>query len=235
MGPARKRTSGLISPVMFDTLRYKHAEPTKQMSHLPFVPPSLAAPLTRRGFLKRGAVGSALLLAARFGFCAPRASAQATRAGGSYPPNNLDAARFATLEAFCDRIITPAPGAPTAREARVALRIDHEIRYQGPSFARDLQDALILIEYGGLFEGKFRRFTRLSSEDQDEVIRAMLQSRLAIRRTCALGLKVIVAFFYYADDRTWKSTGYDGPWMPRRVADTERAFPFPTLDKEKKP
>jgi hypothetical protein len=204
------------------------------MSHLPLVPLSLATPLTRRGFLKRGAAGSALLLAARVGLRAPGASAQATSEGGAYPPKNLDTARFATLEAFCDRIITPAPGAPTAREARVALRIDHEIRYQEPAFARDLRDALILIEYGGLFEGKFRRFTRLSPEDRDDVIRAMLRSRLAIRRTCALGLKHLTAFFYYADDRTWKSTGYDGPRMPRRVADTERTFPFPTLEKEKK-
>jgi hypothetical protein len=219
---------------MSDTLRYKYTEPNERMSHLPFVPLSLAAPLTRRGFLKRGAAGSALLLAARLGLRAPSAYAQATRAGSPYPPKNLDAADFATLEAFCDRIITPAPGAPTARKARVALRIDHEIRYQGPAFARDLRDALILIEYGGLFEGKFRRFTRLPPEDQDDVIWAMLQSRLAIRRTCALGLKLVIAFFYYADDRTWKSTGYDGPWMPRRVADTERAFPFPTLEKEKK-
>ncbi|OGP83379.1 MAG: hypothetical protein A2Y95_00440 [Deltaproteobacteria bacterium RBG_13_65_10] len=204
------------------------------MSHLFPAPLSLDTSLTRRGFLTRTVAGIAILLAARVGLRARGAHARDSFESDPYAPKNLQAAHFNTLQALCERIVTPAPGAPSTREARVALRIDHEIGYQGPAFARDLRDALTLIEYGGMLEGKLRPFTRLSPADQDDVIRAMFRSRLAIRRTAIAGLKLAIAFFYYGDDRTWKSTGYDGPWIARRIAETERDFPFPTSVHEKK-
>lgn len=189
------------------------------MSH---AAPGFGPMMSRRGFLKRTAAGSVLLFASRLGASLPSAHAQP-----SLTPRHLDFDRFATLEALCGRVIAPAPGAPTAGEARVALRIDHEIGLQPPAFGRDLRDALSLIEYSGFLEGKLRSFTRLSGTDQDEVIHAMIDSRFEVRRTAIIGLKTAIAFFYYADDRTWKRTGYDGPWVPRKIAETEREFPFP--------
>lgn len=189
------------------------------MSHLA---PGIGPTMSRRGFLKRTAAGSVLLYASRLGFSLPVAHAQP-----SLTPRHLDFGRFATLEALCDRVIVPVPGAPTAADVRVALRIDHEIGLQSSAFGRDLRDALSLIEYSGFLEGKFRPFSRLSGKDQDEVIRGMIESRLDLRRTAIIGLKTAIAFFYYADDRTWKRTGYDGPWVPRKIAETEREFPFP--------
>ena len=184
--------------------------------------PGIGPAMSRRGFLKRTAAGSALLFASRLGFSLPAARAQP-----SLTPRHLDFDRFATLEALCDRIITPAAGAPTARDARVALRVDHEIGFLPPAFGRDMRDALSLIEYSGFLEGKLRPFSRLSGKDQDDVIRAMIGSRFEMRRTAIMGLKTAIAFFYYADDRTWKRTGYNGPWVPRKIAETEREFPFP--------
>jgi hypothetical protein len=186
------------------------------------VAPGFGPILSRRGFLKRTAAGSLLLLASRFGYSIPAARAQP-----SLTPRHIDFGRFATLEALCERVIAPVPGVPTAREARVALRIDHEIGLQSSAFARDTRDALSLIEYSGFLEGKLRPFSRLSGRDQDEVIQAMIDSRIEMRRTAIIGLKTAITFFYYADDRTWKRTGYDGPWLPRRIAETERDFPFP--------
>ncbi len=184
---------------------------------------SFADPLSRRGFLKRTAAGTLVLLALRR---ARPASADGAR---SVPaPGSLDDAHAATLEAFCDRAITPADGAPTAREARLALRIDHELGLLSPAFVGDLRDALTLLEYSGVLEGKFRPFSRLGAEDQDDVLRGMMRSRLPWRRSAFLGLKQLAVFFYYADDRAWPRIGYDGPYVLRRVAVTERGFPFPT-------
>jgi hypothetical protein len=183
----------------------------------------LAGSLSRRGFLKRTAAGTLFLIAARHA-----RPAAAARAKGVPAPRTLDEDHAATLEAFCDRMITAPNGAPTAGEARLCLRIDHELALLSPAFAGDLRDALTLLEYSGFLEGKFRPFSRLGPEDQDDVIRGMMRSRLSWRRSAFLGLKQLAVFFYYADDRAWPRTGYDGPWVLRRVAATEREFPFPT-------
>ncbi len=210
----------MIYPGRFDNLTQARSFlGVLAMSH---VAPGFGPMMSRRGFLKRTAAGSVLILASRLGYSLSEARAQP-----SLTPRNLDFDRFATLEALCERVIAPASGVPTATEARVALRIDHEIGLQPPAFGKDTRDALSLVEYGGLLEGKWRPFSRLSGRDQDDVIRAMLDSRLEVRRSAIIGLKTAIAFFYYADDRTWKRTGYDGPWVPRRIAVTERDFPFP--------
>jgi hypothetical protein len=180
--------------------------------------------LSRRGFLKRTAAGTLFLIAARHAFLLPEA-----RARSNFAFENLGARSAATLEAMCDRVIIPARGAPTAREALVPLRIDHEIGLLGSGMASDVRDGLMLVEYSGILEGKFRPFTKLTPGDQDEVLRAMIRSSLVWRRSAFQGLKQLIAFFYYADDRAWRSTGYDGPWVPRRPALSERDFPFPTL------
>lgn len=189
------------------------------MSHLS---PGFGPMMSRRGFLKRTAAGSVLLFASRLG-----GSLSEARVVPGLAPGHLDFDRFATLEALCDRVIAPAPDAPTARDARVSLRIDHEIGFQPPGFGQDMRDALSLIEYGGFMEGKWKAFTRLAGKDQDDVIRGMIDSRFEIRRTAIIGLKTAITFFYYADDRSWKRTGYDGPLVPRKIAETERKFPFP--------
>jgi len=183
------------------------------------LPPSMS----RRGFLKRTAATSVFLFTVRLG-----PSRAAAASPGALAPRNLDAGDYATLEAFCDRLIRPAKGAPTAAEARIPLRIDHEIGIQGEAFARDMRDGLAVIAYSCLFEGKFKPFSKLGPEDRDDVIRGMMKSRFSWRRSSFQGLKQIIMFFYYADDRTWPSTGYDGPWVSKRVISvTERNFPFP--------
>jgi hypothetical protein len=191
--------------------------------HVSFSSASFADPLSRRGFLKRTAAGALVLLALRH--ARPALAAGARRVP---VPGTLDDAHAATLEAFCDRAVTPAGGAPTAREARLALRIDHEMGLLSPAVVGDLRDALTLLEYSGVLEGKFRPFSRLGAGDQDDVLRGMMRSRLPWRRSAFLGLKQLAVFFYYADDRAWPRIGYDGPWVLRRVAVTEQGFPFPT-------
>ncbi|MFQ5457708.1 MAG: gluconate 2-dehydrogenase subunit 3 family protein [Myxococcota bacterium] len=182
--------------------------------------------ISRRGFLKRTAAASVFLFAVRVG-----PSRAATPSRGAHAPQNLDAGAYATLEAFCDRLIRPAPGAPTAAQSRVALRIDHEIGVQGEAFARDMRDGLAVVAYSGLLEGKFKSFRKLAAADRDAVLRGMMRSRFAWRRASFQGLKQLVMFYYYADDRAWPSTGYDGPWVKvRTIAASDRNFPFPTLE-----
>ncbi|MDP3936857.1 MAG: hypothetical protein Q8R92_01830 [Deltaproteobacteria bacterium] len=185
------------------------------------------AALTRRGFLKRTAATSAFLLAVRLG-----AAPSPARAAVHPRAKHLDVDSHATLEALCDQLITPAPGAPTASGARTALRIDHEVGLQGPLFARDIRDALTVVAYSGILEGKLGAFTKLGPEAQEAVLRGMMGSRFSWRRTSFQGLKQIILFYYYADDRTWPSTGYNGPWEPRKIAETESDFPFPPAERK---
>src|SRR4051812_39026634 len=124
-------------------------------------------PLTRRKFLIIGGVtGSALAVG----------TALWARGGGDgwyrslipagVEPKSLSLKAFGVLHAFCDVVIGESTsGMPTARDARLAERIDRELTFQFPRMVRDVEAALALVEHAGMAHFSFTRFTRLEAGD----------------------------------------------------------------------
>lgn len=189
--------------------------------------PGAVGPITRRGFLRAGFWGTAALGVFSAASGCTSASQYRERIGRERP-EVLTAKELAVLMAIADRVITPAEGCPTAAEARVARRIDRELVFSDGKLAADVRASLALLEHGPLLDLRFRRLTRLAPAEQDEVLRGCLESSWALRRNAFNGIRFLCLFFYYTDDRTWRSIGYDGPTVQRKLPEAANAIE--TLD-----
>lgn len=182
------------------------------------------AGISRRGFLHAGmlATGSLIGSGALAGCMRP-----STDAAGENP-EVLSRRDLAILAAVADRVITPAEGGPTARDARVARRIDRELAFNEGTLTSDVRAALSLIEYAPFLDLGLRPFTRLAAAEQDAHLRACAESGWTLRRNAFNGVRFLCLFFYYTDDRTWPAIGYAGPMVDRKLP--EAASARETLD-----
>jgi hypothetical protein len=175
--------------------------------------------LSRRGFLRAGAITSgALIGAGLLGGCV-----RSSPALDDEHPEVLSRRELAILAAIAERVITPADGTPTARDARVARRIDRELVFNEGTLAGDVRAALALVEYSPFLDLRLRPFTRLPAEEQDAHLQACAQSVWTTRRNAFSGLRFLCLFFYYSDDRTWRSIGYDGTMVDRKLPEAANA------------
>ncbi len=179
--------------------------------------------VSRRGFLKAGAATTGVLLAvSSLPACASKQQ-YADLCGGEQP-ETLTPKELAILTAFAERVIAPADGTPTAADARVARRIDRELVFSDGRLTGDVRAALSLIEYGPVLDLRFRRFTRLSPQDQDAYLAACARSSWTLRRNAFAGLRFLCLFLYYSDDRTWRSIGYGGVMVDRKLPEASNAL-----------
>lgn len=173
--------------------------------------------ISRRGFL----VGSAATL----GALAAGAGVMMTGSGDTYrrivgdgvAPFVLSMKELAVLTALVDRMLPDRAGWPTAREVAVARRIDKELSFHGAKLTSDTRAAMFVVEHGGVLHGGMRPFTELNAEEQDARLVAMSEGN-DIERQVVNGMRILALFFFYADERTWKHIGYDGPLIPERKA-----------------
>ncbi len=182
-------------------------------------------PLTRRRLLKISGLaglalagGSTLLMwgsSDRYRQLLPRGA----------KPTVLSEKELAVLTAFCDQVIFAAPGKLSAREARLAERLDREFAFHTPKMVSDLQAALLLIEHGGWAHGQATRFTRLAPAEQEAYLSRMSQAS-DLERQAFSGLKLMALFFFYCDERSWKHIGYDGPLVTVRAPPEADSNPF---------
>jgi hypothetical protein len=174
-------------------------------------------PLTRRKLLVAGglaggalAIGASLLL----------------RGGGSgwyrglipagVESRVLSPKALAVLYAFCDAVLgEPSAGGLSAREARIAERIDRELAFHFPRLRRDVESALMLIEHSGLARLDFGRFTRLDAAGQEAALLRLSQGA-SLERQAFSALRLMAIFYFYCDDRGWKAIHYDGPLVQVR-------------------
>ena len=175
--------------------------------------------LSRRGFLRAGAITSAALV------CGGTIAGclRDERSVVDEHPEVLSRGELATLAAVADRVIATVEGTPTAREARTARRIDRELTFNQGTLVGDVRAALALIEYGPFLDLHLRPFTRLDAEAQDAYLRASSESSWALRRNAFSGLRFLCLFFYYSDDRTWPSIGYGGTMVDRKLPEAANA------------
>lgn len=171
-----------------------------------------------RGFSRRGFLfGSAAVLGALAAGAAVimRRSDPEYQAilGPAVTPLLLSVKELAVLTVLVDRLLPDRPPFPTAREVGVARRIDKELTFHGDKLASDTRAGLFVLEHGGVLHGGPRPFTSLAVDEQDARLVAMSQGS-DIERQIVNGLRILALFFYYADERTWRHIGYDGPLIP---------------------
>lgn len=183
-----------------------------------------SVPVSRRGFLRIGAVASAALVGGGemmgcFGgdpSLDPRVAAE--------HPEVLSRRELGVLTSLAERVVAASAGAPSAVDTRVARRIDRELAILGGRVASDVRAALTLIEYGPWFDMQLSRFTALDHAAQDDFLRGCERSRWLVRRQAYAGLRLLCLFFYYSDDRTWTSIGYAGPTIVRKLPEAANAI-----------
>ena len=159
----------------------------------------------RREFLRRGAGG--LLLA--LGAALPRCSKGDDETGGRGP---FTEAEREVLGTICARLLPGGSRAPAAAEVDVAGRMERLLEELGA--ISDFRRLLALFEWSPwLFEARPGRFTRLSEERQDHVIRGWATSRLGFRRTGFVAIKRLAMSIYYTQEETWEGIGFPGPWL----------------------
>lgn len=176
----------------------------------PGTPPR--SPFTRRALLLGGGALGAL---------AASGAALLMRGGGSawyrsllppgLQPRALSEKALAVLHVFCDVVIgEPTGGRPSARDARLAERLDRELAFQFPRTREEVELALLLVEHGGARRLSFTRFTRLSRAEQEAHLEALARGT-ELEQQAFSQLRLLAVYFFHCDDRTWKAIHYEGP------------------------
>jgi hypothetical protein len=173
----------------------------------------------RRTFIKRGAIGGAVLFLGAGGLVAfPSGElAQPTRALSVLTPR-----AFGVLAAIAKRVVTVEGADPVA----LAHGVDDALRYVNTQTQGDIGALLMLFESafaGALFDARFVPFTRLSPEKQDAVLDAWRRSSVDVRRTGYLALKQMIIAQHYMNLESCSTFGYPPP-LPYPIVSEDSKF-----------
>jgi hypothetical protein len=176
----------------------------------------------RRGFLKKGIVGAAVLFV---GGAIPIAL-RSTRVGPAprTPLRLLDAREHAILSAIAARVVPGAEAGgdwPSAATLDCAGKIDALLARTQPEVGTEFKQLLALFEsplFGVITHLRPTPFSRLSPDDQDARLEAWRYSRLALLRSGYQALVRLCHAVYYASPEVYALCGYPGP---PEVAQTE--------------
>lgn len=106
--------------------------------------------------------------------------------------------------------------APTPDDVDVAGFLDRYVAEMAGPMRRDLGRMFGYIEHvAPVASGHASRFTRLSGDAQDDVLRGIESSASDLLRGGFEGVKSLVFMGYYRDARTWTILGYEGPLINR--------------------
>lgn len=164
--------------------------------------------LRRRSFLRRALValaagGGAFAIHQNVGYTLP----------GSLDLDVLTTKEGAVLAAAAKRMLRSGPEEVSEDVlADVVSWVDGYLRRQTPWTRREVKALLQGIEHGPpVLTFQFSRFTRLSGEGQDRVLRTWSTHRVPLCRQGYLGLKGLVFMAAYRRPDFLRSIGYDGP------------------------
>lgn len=170
--------------------------------------PSSVSPLSRRTFLSRSLTGTVLLgSAGLLARCSQRRMPLVIT-----DLLALSAREFNTLKAFAEAVL---PGPETSAPViATPSRVDLEIGRWSAKNQKQVKQLLSLIEDGTrYFLFSWRAFGDLSLAERRSYLYGWESSRFAFRREAYQAVRMMVFFFYYSQDATWKTIGYDGPWL----------------------
>jgi Gluconate 2-dehydrogenase subunit 3 len=164
--------------------------------------------MTRRTLLRRGLFGGALLALGSLGGLALWPTRVLHRPRRALKV--LDERGFAIVAAIGARTV----GSPRADAVEIAHGVDDELGFASPESRNEIRQLLLLFESaaaGVLFDARLRPFTHLDADEQDAVLRAWRDSRLAVRRTGYTALRKATQAAYYVQPSCWAEVGYPGP------------------------
>ncbi|MEW5851392.1 MAG: gluconate 2-dehydrogenase subunit 3 family protein [Myxococcota bacterium] len=170
--------------------------------------------MDRRGFLKVSAVTGSVLAAGSSLLMSGCSDHYDAMIPSGLTPQTLSGKEFAILCTLVNHLIPDEPGHPTVRDTRVAQRIDRELAFHQGKMIDDFKAALLLVEHGGVAHGTFTRFSRMTSEEQEQRLAQMVESALEVERQAFASIRLMAVFFHYTDERTWPHIHYAGPLIP---------------------
>jgi hypothetical protein len=176
-----------------------------------YLPPPGAKP-TRRGVLRKGLIGGALLALGGGGFLFTRKSVEV-----DLPADGLlvlTPKELAVVTALAWRLIPRRDGFPDVEALQVARGCDRILALVDATALTETKQLLLLLENAlpnFLFGRRTSTFTVMSTDEQDEVLREWQTSRITVRRSGFTALRGLVMAAYFQSDKTWAPTGYPGP------------------------
>lgn len=166
-----------------------------------------ASRASRRSFLRKGLLGSALLL---LGGDALSLYPSKHIAAPTAPLGALEASAFQVLVAVASRVVTVSGADPVA----IAHGVDRALTYALPESQVAMNQLLGLFENalpGLLLDGRVKPFTHLSPESQDSVLESWRRSRLTLRRSGYQALRRLVLSAHYVEESSWGALHYQPP------------------------
>ena len=173
--------------------------------------------ISRRGFLGIGGASAALALVGGGAWLSGDDAVYRQLSGG-FEPEILSLKEFGVLSALASAMIAPLPGGPSVRDAMTPARIDKELSFHPEStLAEDIKASLVLLEHAPLLSGLGPRFSELDEAGQKKFLSLCAAGGPGLLRSAYAGIRFLVVFFYYTDDRTWPGIGYAGPTTPEKL------------------
>ncbi len=167
---------------------------------------------TRRGFLRKGLVGGALLALGGTAFLTLRRTLRAEQPHGPLLVLSLD--EYAVFAAVASRVVAVDGDSPSTDDVDVAGRADAAMALWPDSAQMDFRRVLHLFENaltGAATRTGFETFTASSLRLQDARLVEWAGSRIAVFRTGYQAMKRLAGACYYAAPAAWPATGYPGP------------------------
>jgi hypothetical protein len=167
---------------------------------------------TRRGFLRKGLIGGALLALGGTAFLTLRRTLRAAKPRDPLLVLTLD--EYAIFAAVASRVVAVDGDAPSTDAADVAGRADAAMALWPDSVQREFRQLLRLFESaltGALTQTGLAPFTASAALRQDARLTAWAGSRIAVFRTGYQAMKRLACACYYAAPESWSPTGYPGP------------------------
>lgn len=174
-----------------------------------YLPPAGQA---RRGFLKKGLVGGALLALGG-------GTALFLRGSKDYPLpaeplKALSPREYAVVMAVAGRMLPIAGEFPGFDKISVGLNADRILTKVEDSALNEMKQLLNLFENAlpnFLFGMRVTPFTQMAGGEQDAVLHEWAHSGITLRRTGFHAVRGLVLAAYFVRPETWPAVGYPGP------------------------
>lgn len=137
---------------------------------------------------------------------------------------SLSPGEYRALNALCDTLYPGTPSLPPAVSLKLSLRIDEALYFAPEKTREQFRLALRVLEYGGVLIGYWGRFSQLPLERRKKALKQLLGHPIGLFRTVGVALKQVVQLYYYTHPATWKSIGYEGPFLPEKPRESSQYY-----------
>jgi hypothetical protein len=167
---------------------------------------------SRRGFLKKGLLGGAILALGGGGALALQGGKEI-----ALPPEgllSLSAREYAVVVAVAARLMPISGDFPPQDLIRVGFNADRILTKVDATALTEMKQLLNLFENAlpnFLFGLRVRPFTQMGAEEQDQTLKEWMNSKLILRRSGFTALRGLALAAYFVKPETWAATGYPGP------------------------